>query len=129
MHQRKVAILNAGLHAVAAHHQIKIVGGVLHAGVLLPVVLFKGQCAVTGLHRADDRDQALGIAARNVADRAVQPQQIVRRGVQQFRNAGHGGGVGGGLAAFPLADSLLGDPQSGGKLRLADALLFAALLQ
>lgn len=61
--------------------------------------------------------------------RAVQPQQIVRRGVQQFRNAGHGGGIGGGLAAFPLADSLLGDPQSGGKLRLADALLFAALLQ
>ena len=136
VHQRKVAILNAGLHAVAAHHQIKIVGGVLHAGVLLPVVLFKGQCAVTGLHRADDRDQALGIAAekallggRNVADRAVQPQQIVRRGVQQLRNAGHSGGIGGGLAAFPLADSLLGDPQSGGKLRLADALLFAALLQ
>ena len=26
VHQRKVAILNAGLHAVAAHHQIKIVG-------------------------------------------------------------------------------------------------------
>ena len=136
VHQRKVAVLNAGLHAVAAHHQIKIVGGVLHPGVLLPVVLFKGQCAVACLHCADDRDQALGVAAekallggRNIADRAVQPQQIVRRGVQQLRNAGHSGGVGGGLAAFPLADSLLGDPQSGGKLRLADALLFAALLQ
>ena len=80
------------------------------------------------LLRRPDAEKAL-LGGRNVADRAVQPQQIVRRGVQQFRNAGHGGGVGGGLAAFPLADSLLGDPQSGGKLRLADALLFAALLQ
>ena len=46
-----------------------------------------------------------------------------------FRNAGNRCGVRGGLAAFPLADGLLGDPQLGRQFRLAHALLLAALLQ
>ena len=32
------------LHAVTAHHQIEIVGGILHAGILLPVVFLEGRC-------------------------------------------------------------------------------------
>ena len=136
MDKGEVAVLDAGLHAVAAHDEVEVVGGVLDAGILLPIILLKGQCAVPGLHGADDRDEALGVVAekallggRNVADRAVQPQQIVRRGVQQFRNAGHGGGIGGGLAAFPLADGLLGHAELCGEFCLAHALFFAALLQ
>ena len=136
MHQRKVAVLNAGLHTVTAHHQIEVVGGVLHAGVFLTVVLLKGKGTVAGLHRTDDRDQALGIAAeepllrrRYIAHRTVQAQQIVCSGVQQLCNAGHRGGVGRGFAAFPFADGLLGHAQFGSQLSLTDALLFAALLQ
>ena len=136
VHQGQVTVLDAGLHAVTAHHQIEIVGGILHAGILLPVVFLKGQSTVTGLHGADHRDQALGIAAKealfrggHVAHRAVQPQQIVCRGVQQLRDAGHRGGVGGGFAAFPLADGLLGHAELCGEFCLAHALFFAALLQ
>ena len=136
VHQRQVAVLDAGFHAVAAHHEVEVVGRVLHAGVLLAVVFLKGQRAVARLHRADDRDQALRVAAEkallrggNVAHRAVQAQQIVCRGVQQLCDAGHRAGVGRGFAAFPFADSLLGHTQFGSQLSLADALLFAALLQ
>ncbi len=136
VHKGKVAVLNAGLHAVAAHHQIKIVGGVLHTGILLTVVLLKGEGTVTGLYRADHRDQAFRIAAKeplfrggNIAYRAVQAQQIICCGVQKLGNAGHGRRIGRGLAAFPFADSLLCHAQFGSQLSLADALLFAALLQ
>ena len=136
MHQRQVAVLDAGLHAVTADHEIEIVGGVFHPGILLPVILLKGQGTVPGLDGPDDRDQALGIVAkepllRRVAagDRAVQPQQEIRRGAQDLRNAGDRCGIRGGLAAFPLADGLLGDPQLGRQFRLAHALLLAALLQ
>ena len=136
VHQRQVAVLDAGLHAVTADHEIEIVGGVFHPGILLPVILLKGQGTVPGLDGPDDRDQALGIVAkeplfRRVAagDRAVQPQQKIRRGAQDLRNAGDRCGVRGGLAAFPLADGLLGAPQLGRQFRLAHALLLAALLQ
>ena len=132
----EVAVLNARLHAVAPDDEVEIVGGVLDAGILLPVILLKGQRAVPGLHGADDRDEALGVVAEKallgggcVGHRAVKPQQEVCRGAQDLGNAGHRGGVGGGFAAFPLADGLLGHSQFGCQLRLTDPLLLAALLQ
>ena len=72
-------------------------------------------------------DSALRRFKRNCAKAGI--QQEIRRGAQDLRNAGDRCGVRGGLAAFPLADGLLGDPQLGRQFRLAHALLLAALLQ
>ena len=136
MDKGEVAVLDAGLHAVAAHDEIEVVGGVLDAGILLPIILLKGQCAVPSLHGADDRDETLGVVAEetllgggHVGHRTVEPQQEIGCGAQNLSDAGHRGGVGRGFAAFPLADGLLGHPQFGCQLSLTDPLLLAALLQ
>src|SRR5699024_10621682 len=50
--QGQVAVLDAGLHAVPADHQIKVVGRVFDAGVLLAVIFLKGEGAIPRLDGA-----------------------------------------------------------------------------
>ena len=121
MDQSQVAVLDAGLHTVPSDHQIEIVGRIFDPGILLPVVLLKGQGAIARFYDPDHRDQALGIPAeepplrlREVSHGAVQPQQIICGGTQQSSDPGHRSGIGGGFPALPFADGLLRDPQMGG---------------
>ena len=133
MHQGKVTIVDAGLHAVAAHNEIEVAGRVLDPGILLAVVFLIGQRAVARLDRADDRDQAVHIAAEEalfglaLRGGVEQTQQIVRGRVQDLRQLCHGGGVRGALSALPFSHGLLSHAQQGSKLRLAHVLLLSAL--
>ena len=125
--------MDAGLHAVAAHHEVKVVGRILDAGILPAVILFKGQCAVASLHRADDGNQAVHIAAEEalfglaLVGRVEQAQQIICSGVKDLGQLRHCGGVRRAFSALPLAHCLLGNAQKGCKFRLTHMLLLAAL--
>ena len=131
VHQRQVAVADAGLHAVAFDHQIKVAGRVFHTGIFHAVVFFKCQRAEPGPHGAHHRDRAFFITAEKALGGgrrldSGKTQQIVAGGAQQRRKAAQGFGVRRGTPGLPFANRLLAHSQLHRQALLAEA---AALSQ
>ena len=136
VNEGQVAVGNARLHAVALDYEEKVTFRILDAGILLAVVLLKGEGPIPGADGAHHRDLGFGIATEGVAAHGggnarllAQAQQHIGGGIQNFCQTRDGLRIRGGTPGLPLADSLLRHTQHFGNLGLAVPFGLAGLFQ